>query len=186
MTVKNQILKYLNRRFTKADARGINPENGSRGIKAKQLEGNLAELEALHKTVKVKKPKTIKELNTIIQSDIRSINKVKNTNSGDTKKSLIPKEYSLSQNYPNPFNYSTIIGFTIPKESEVTLRIYDITGKLVMRVIEGFRLGRGEYRYRIESFDMSGLSSGVYFYNMSARNKYGTIFSETKKMIYNK
>ncbi len=98
----------------------------------------------------------------------------------------IPEEYNLKQNYPNPFNSSTVIEFNIPKESEVTLRIYDITGKVVMRVIEGFRLNRGEYKYQIESFDMSGLSSGVYFYNMTARNNYGTVFSETKKMIYSK
>jgi len=80
----------------------------------------------------------------------------------------------------------TVIKFTTPKESEVTFRIYDITKKVVMRVIEGFRLGRGEYRYKIESFDMSGLSSRVCFYNMTVRNKYGTVFIETKKMIFSK
>lgn len=98
----------------------------------------------------------------------------------------IPDGYKLNQNYPNPFNSSTVIEFTIPNESEVTLRIYDITGKIVLRIIEGFRLIRGEYRYKIESFDMSGLSSGVYFFNMTARNNYGMVFCETKKMIFSK
>ena len=96
------------------------------------------------------------------------------------------EKYKLKQNFPNPFNLSTVIKFTISKESEITLRLYDITGKLVMRVIEGFGLSRGEYKYQIESFDKSGLSSGVYFYNMTARNKFGTVFNETKKMIYSK
>ena len=46
---------------------------------------------------------------------------------------ILPKEYSLKQNYPNPFNPTTTIQFSVPKQSFVMLRIYDILGKNIIR-----------------------------------------------------
>ena len=96
-----------------------------------------------------------------------------------------PEKHQLFQNYPNPFNPSTTIDFYLPISSEVYLKIIDVTGRLVYRVIEGFHLAQGYHSYRIDKFSMLGLSSGVYFYKLTSSDKSGSItFQETKKMIY--
>jgi uncharacterized delta-60 repeat protein len=86
----------------------------------------------------------------------------------------IPNTYSLSQNYPNPFNPVTNINFSIPKNGSVRLAVYDITGReIALLVNEDLRAGA--YKY---DFDASLLSSGTYFYRMTAEG-----YSEVKKMI---
>jgi hypothetical protein len=86
----------------------------------------------------------------------------------------IPSQYSLGQNYPNPFNPSTTINVSIPSESEVTLKIYDISGRETACLIDG-KMKAGNYKY---NFNASSLSSGIYFYKLSSNG-----FSDTKKMI---
>ncbi len=87
----------------------------------------------------------------------------------------IPKEYSLSQNYPNPFNPTTTIRFGLPKESAVTLMIYNVLGEQVATLINNETLNAGEYNYE---FNASRLASGTYIYRITAGE-----FSQTKKMI---
>jgi photosystem II stability/assembly factor-like uncharacterized protein len=94
----------------------------------------------------------------------------------------IPDRFSLSQNYPNPFNPSTQIEFSIPKTSDVKLIVYDILGNIIQTLVNE-ELKAGIYKV---DFSTTGggnnLSSGVYFYRLSARG--GTNeFTETKKMI---
>jgi hypothetical protein len=86
----------------------------------------------------------------------------------------VAKEYSLSQNYPNPFNPTTNIKFSLPKEGNASLKIYDITGSLVQTNFDGF-MHAGTYNAEI---DGSSLSSGVYFYTLKTNE-----FQQTKKMI---
>jgi hypothetical protein len=88
--------------------------------------------------------------------------------------SLIPDKFELAQNYPNPFNPSTVIRFGVPKASFVSVKIYNSAGKEVAE------LAGKEYRegYHEVTFSGEGLSSGVYFYKVSAGS-----FTETKKMI---
>jgi hypothetical protein len=86
----------------------------------------------------------------------------------------IPAEYKLEQNYPNPFNPSTVISFSIPKEENVSLKVFNAAG-MEMRTLVNGSLRVGEHSFR---FDATGLSSGVYFYSLSTRG-----FSQTKKMI---
>ncbi len=86
----------------------------------------------------------------------------------------IAKEFSLAQNYPNPFNPATRIGFSLPNDGIVSLKVYDMTGKEVKRIIEGFKL-KGNYSV---DFDASNLSGGVYFYELTSGN-----FVQTKKMV---
>ena len=86
----------------------------------------------------------------------------------------IPAAFSLFQNFPNPFNPSTIIRFTIPKESEVNLTVYNLLGQKVITLINK-ELPMGTYNIR---FDASKYSSGVYIYNLKAGN-----YLKTKKMI---
>lgn len=86
----------------------------------------------------------------------------------------IPKSYSLSQNYPNPFNPVTNINFSVPISRLVILKVYDITGKEVAQLVNK-TMAAGVYTY---DFNASQLSSGVYFYRMTAGD-----FTEVKKMV---
>jgi parallel beta-helix repeat protein len=91
-----------------------------------------------------------------------------------------PTEYSLKANYPNPFNPRTNIAFDLPEESHVTLIIYDISGREVVKLVDG-NLHEG-FRHAIwDGKDKSGnqVSSGVYLY--SIRTSSG--FKATKKMV---
>ncbi len=87
--------------------------------------------------------------------------------------SKIPADYSLTQNYPNPFNPTTNIKFTIPKDGEASLKIYDALGNEVATYLEGF-VKAGEYNALI---DGANWSSGVYFYKLTTSE-----FTDTKKM----
>ncbi len=87
----------------------------------------------------------------------------------------IPKEFKLSQNYPNPFNPSTNIKFSVPKESNVQLRIYDISGREILTLVNE-KLKAGNYSLK---WNASSYSSGVYFYRITT----DAGFSETRKMI---
>lgn len=86
----------------------------------------------------------------------------------------IPSQYSLSQNYPNPFNPTTKIDFSIPKNSLVTLKVYDILGKQV-GVLVNKEFTAGSYTV---DFNASSLAAGVYFYTINAGD-----FTETKKLV---
>lgn len=90
----------------------------------------------------------------------------------------IPDAYGLSQNYPNPFNPVTNFTFSIPVNSAVTLKVYDITGRLLETLLEGEMKSAGFYTV---SFNASKYSSGVYFYTLTSDN-----FTSTKKMILTK
>jgi hypothetical protein len=85
-----------------------------------------------------------------------------------------PTHYKLYQNYPNPFNPLTTIRFSIPASGNVTLKIYDILGREVKRLLSEFK-STGTYDV---SFNGDGLASGVYFYQLKAGS-----FIQTKKMI---
>ncbi|HRI85576.1 MAG TPA: T9SS type A sorting domain-containing protein [Ignavibacteria bacterium] len=85
-----------------------------------------------------------------------------------------PLKYVLNQNYPNPFNPSTKIAYSNPVSGNVTIKIFDITGREIKSLINEFR-NAGSYEVE---FDGSRLASGVYYYKLETNN-----FSETKKMI---
>ena len=83
-------------------------------------------------------------------------------------------DYTLFQNYPNPFNPSTKISFNLPSREFVTLKIYNALGSEVARLLnEDLDAGFHEI-----NFNASGLTSGVYFYEISTGD-----FAETKKML---
>jgi hypothetical protein len=91
----------------------------------------------------------------------------------------IPKVFSLSQNYPNPFNPTTKINFTLPKQENVSIKIYDIMGREVYTLVN-MKMTPGEYEAIWTSINNDGKSvaSGVYFYRIVAGS-----FVESKKMI---
>jgi hypothetical protein len=83
-------------------------------------------------------------------------------------------EFKLDQNFPNPFNPSTVISFTIPENSFVSIKIYDVLGNELFDLINGIK-AQGNYSV---SFDASNLSSGIYFYILKANGN-----SLTNKML---
>jgi len=89
-------------------------------------------------------------------------------------KNITPKSFKLSQNYPNPFNPSTVITYSIPNESSVSLKIYNMIGQEVKTLVEENK-APGTYNV---NFNASNLSSGVYFYSLRAGNYY-----QVKKMM---
>ncbi len=86
----------------------------------------------------------------------------------------IPVKFTLYQNYPNPFNPVTKIKFDISKSSNVTLKIYDITGKEVLKISDAY-MNAGTYSYE---WNASGFASGIYFYKLVSGE-----FTEVKKTI---
>jgi len=90
-----------------------------------------------------------------------------------TVKGVVPVEYELNQNYPNPFNPSTEIKYSIPFQGHVSLKVYNTLGELVSTLFNGIQ-GAGTY---ISTFDGTGFSSGVYFYQLEANG-----FKMTKKL----
>jgi hypothetical protein len=85
-----------------------------------------------------------------------------------------PVNYDLGQNYPNPFNPITTINYSLPLKSQVRLVVYNSLGESVMQLVnENKEAGT----YRVE-FDATSLPSGVYFYQIKARN-----YNQVKKMI---
>ena len=77
----------------------------------------------------------------------------------------LPRTFRLLQNYPNPFNPTTTIAFDLPATARVSLRVYDVLGREVARLMQAERLAPGRYRV---TFEASGLPSGVYFYQLDA------------------
>lgn len=108
-------------------------------------------------------------------SDMQSATKAPVTTTGiNHEGSDVPKQYMLEQNYPNPFNPTTNIHFAIPKEGVVSLKIYDVTGRLVQTYFDG-TMKAGLYNAEV---DASNMASGVYFYTLLAKD-----FVQTRKMI---
>ena len=92
----------------------------------------------------------------------------------------VPAVFGLSQNYPNPFNPSTTIAYDIAKPAYVTVRVYDVLGRMVAQLVDGVQTP-SSYSVR---WNAAGLSSGTYLYRIDARNIDGSgTFSSVKKLI---
>jgi len=76
----------------------------------------------------------------------------------------LPDSYSLKQNFPNPFNPTTQITYELPQEADVTLQVFDLTGRQVATLVNE-TVNAGSHTV---NFDASNLSSGVYVYRLQA------------------
>jgi len=96
------------------------------------------------------------------------------TTSISDDKIVKPLEFELFQNYPNPFNPSTIISFTIPHDSYVSLIIYNTLGQEVETLVDKL-ITVGKYSIR---FETNNLPSGVYYYKLIAG-----MYTQTRKFV---
>lgn len=96
-----------------------------------------------------------------------------------TENNYIPKNFNLGQNYPNPFSNSTAIPYGLNKESNVTITIYDILGRVVRKINAGFQTA-GNYNILWDGRNNLGVkvANGIYFYKLEAGGE-----SQVKKMI---
>jgi hypothetical protein len=93
---------------------------------------------------------------------------------------VIPKAYALHQNVPNPFNPATTIHYDVPAGGgEVTLRVYDVSGRLVRTLADGTE-GPGKKTVTWDGRNDRGrmVASGVYFYRLTSET-----FTKTRKML---
>ncbi len=96
------------------------------------------------------------------------------TSNDPLQESEFPFRYELSQNYPNPFNPSTKIKYSVPVSGIVTLKIYNVLGKEVYTLVNS---NQEAGRYEV-NFNASGMSSGIYFYTITAGD-----FNQTRRMV---
>jgi hypothetical protein len=91
----------------------------------------------------------------------------------------LPGSFELKQNYPNPFNPATTITFSLPQESNVSIKIYDVSGTLVRTLVNDNRTA-GEYSVAWDGQNDNGVrvSSGVYIYRLEVGN-----FTQTRRMV---
>jgi photosystem II stability/assembly factor-like uncharacterized protein len=91
----------------------------------------------------------------------------------------MPDNFVLNQNHPNPFNPSTTISFTLPVESYVTIKLFNMLGQEVAKIADGsFQTGSHYFE-----FNAQNLTSGAYIYTLEANGVNGQVFKSTKKML---
>lgn len=100
---------------------------------------------------------------------------------GKLEETIILNSFKLEQNYPNPFNPVTVIRYSVPEQAKIIIRVYDITGKQVIELVNDIK-DKGNFE---AAFNSTNLASGIYYYQCTAYDINGNseIFTETKKMI---
>jgi hypothetical protein len=94
-------------------------------------------------------------------------------------KGSLPEAFALNQNYPNPFNAGTNISFNLPLPGQVNLQVYDLLGRSVTTLQDGFmQAGSHTIFWNGRSAAGTDLATGVYFYRLQADD-----FDKTKKML---
>jgi len=91
-----------------------------------------------------------------------------------------PTGYALHGNVPNPFNPLTVIAYEMPVAAQVSLRVFDISGRLIATLKEGVSESAGRHEVTWTGRDHSGrqVSAGVYFFRMEAGS-----FAQTRRMV---
>ncbi len=128
---------------------------------------------ALGKTSGKLKKNNIESLNeyyaNVLSSKFKFAEKLLN------KEAEIPKDFALLQNYPNPFNPQTKIGYALPKKAHVNLTVFDILGRKIITLVDGYK-DAGSYEV---VFNAKNYASGVYVYRLTTDN-----IVLSKKMLY--
>ena len=96
-----------------------------------------------------------------------------------SENNFMVNDFNLLQNYPNPFNPSTVIKFNLRESGFVSLKVYDVLGRVTASLVNGY-LRKGNHEIHFSAFKNGhALASGFYFYRLISGG-----FSETKKMIF--
>jgi photosystem II stability/assembly factor-like uncharacterized protein len=128
-----------------------------------------------HGTSQVKNNYTFKDYNVNLANGVNISYRLKQndfngkfsySNIISVNKNSIPNRFALLQNYPNPFNGGTVIKFSIPDAANVSLILYDITGKEI-KILASGNLSAGQHQFSLGTNDFEKLSSGVYLYKLS-------------------
>jgi hypothetical protein len=112
--------------------------------------------------------------NTLFDVSDSTFSIIDTTGSAVLNETAVVKEFALDQNYPNPFNPTTIINYSIPKQSHVTIKVYDVTGREAATLVnEEKPMGN----YKVE-FNADHFSGGIYLYQIKTEG-----LTLTKKML---
>ncbi len=122
---------------------------------------------------------TVQDFNLGMATDTVVISVLAPTEIEEESGPELPNDFSLSQNYPNPFNPATMIEYTVPVQSYVTLIVYNILGQEI-NVLVARETGPGRYQSIWDGTDTRGqlVSGGIYFYRLQSDN-----YVATRKMV---
>ncbi len=125
--------------------------------------------------------RTVRErMESPIRSFVRIISMDGLTVKIEDERVVLPSDYVLEQNYPNPFNPSTTIRFSLPLDKNVSVKVYDVAGRLVRTLVNDRLLSQGAHEVTWDGTNDAGVSvaSGTYLYSL----EYGN-FRQTKTMV---
>jgi hypothetical protein len=93
---------------------------------------------------------------------------------------ITPDDYALEANYPNPFSDETTIGFELPLDKQISVKVYDVTGRLVSTLVNDERYPKGKHTVTWDGRTSNGgaVASGTYFYTL----EYGN-FRKSRQMV---
>jgi hypothetical protein len=96
-------------------------------------------------------------------------------------RSFAPAKLYLDQNYPNPFNHTTLIGFDLPKQTNVSIIIYDLLGEEIIKLIDNTKYDRGYNTITWNGLDKNNnvITTGIYIMQISMGSK-----KQNKKLIF--
>ncbi|WP_456428922.1 FG-GAP-like repeat-containing protein [Rhodocaloribacter sp.] len=147
-----------------------NTFNGQNSLEVHFGLGDAATVEA----VRVEWPSGgVSVLNDVPADQTLTITEVLVNVANETETGELPADVALWQNYPNPFNPVTTIRFDLTRAGPVRLTVYDLAGRAVRTLADGFRPA-GTYEVR---FDATGLPSGIYLYRLE-----GEGFAQTRRL----
>ncbi len=121
----------------------------------------------------------------VASRDTFTVTLMKRTTGVDDQGTGVPQSFALQQNYPNPFNPSTVIRYSLPIQSSVSLKIYNILGQQVITLVDEVKdAGYFSVEWHGRNAFGSQVASGTYFYRIEAKGvDGGEKFTSLKKLL---